>query len=150
MPSRKVGTRLARYTFELARKAAAVMSPVQLFSIASQHNRWLSTRQATIAGNIANANTPGYKALDLEPFEMAVEQARLAMAKTNPAHLTPAGGDTSAIAVRNEDPWEITHSGNSVSLEQELIKAGDVNRAYRLNTSIIKAFHRMLLASAKV
>ena len=46
--------------------------------------------------------------------------------------------------------WEIIHSGNSVSLEQEMIKAGEVNRAYALNTSVVKAFHRMLLASAKV
>ena len=53
-------------------------------------------------------------------------------------------------ACASEEPWEITHSGNSVSLEQELIKAGEVNRAYRLNTSVVKAFHRMLLASAKV
>ncbi len=50
---------------------------------------------------------------------------------------------------RKSEPWETTHSGNSVSLEQELINAGDVNRAYRLNTGIAKAFHRMLLASAK-
>ena len=52
--------------------------------------------------------------------------------------------------VRKEEPWDVTHTGNSVSLEQELIKAGDVNRAYRLNTSVAKAFHRMILASAKV
>jgi flagellar basal-body rod protein FlgB len=134
----------------LARSAAAVMSPIELFSIASQHNRWLSARQATIAGNIANANTAGYKALDVEPFEMAMEQARLAMAVTSSTHLLPAGAEASAAVVRNEVPWEITHSGNSVSLEQELIKAGDVNRAFRLNTSVIKAFHRMILASAKV
>ena len=35
-------------------------------------------------------------------------------------------------------------------MEQELIKAGEVNRAFRLNTSVAKAFHRMMLASAKV
>ena len=54
-----------------------------------------------------------------------------------------------AVDIRKSEPWETTHSGNSVSLEQELINAGDVNRAYRLNTGIAKAFHRMLLASAK-
>ncbi len=53
-------------------------------------------------------------------------------------------------AASKSEGWEITHSGNSVSLEQELIKAGEVNRAYKLNTGIAKAFHRMLLASAKV
>ena len=125
------------------------MSPIQLFNVVSQHNRWLSVRQTTIAGNVANANTPGYKALDVEPFQMAVEQARLAMAATSPAHMTSADTSAPATDVRKEEPWDVTYSGNSVSLEQEMIKAGDVNRAYRLNTSVIKAFHRMLLASSK-
>jgi len=64
--------------------------------------------------------------------------------------MTPPDSAAAATGVRNEEPWEVTHTGNSVSLEQELIKAGDVNRAYRLNTSVAKAFHRMILASAKV
>ena len=64
----------------------------------------------------------------------------------------PRPGPSSAPAteLRREEPWEVTHSGNNVSLEQELLKAGEINRAYRLNTSVAKAFHRMILASAKV
>jgi flagellar basal-body rod protein FlgB len=134
----------------LARKAAAVMSPIQLFNVVSQHNRWLSARQATIAGNVANGNTVGYKAVDVEPFEMAMAEARLAMKATNPAHMVPAAADAPATRVQDSDTWDVTHSGNSVSMEQELIKAGEVNRAFRLNTSVTKAFHRMILASAKV
>ena len=127
------------------------MSPIQLFSIASQHNHWLSARQATIAGNVANANTPGYKALDIQPFEMAVNEARLAMAVTNPAHLAPAAtaANAPATGARDAAAWEITHSGNSVSIEQEMMKAGEVNRAFRINANVIKAFHRMILMSAK-
>ena len=34
-------------------------SPIHLVS---QRNRWLAARQATIAGNVANAGTPGYAA----------------------------------------------------------------------------------------
>jgi flagellar basal-body rod protein FlgB len=125
------------------------MTPVHLFNVISQHNSWLAARQATIAGNIANANTPGYKALDVEPFAAVMEQTRLTMAATNPAHMTLAGEVRPAAAVGTEQSWEVTHSGNSVTLEQELIKAADVNRAFKLNTGVLKAFHRMLLASAK-
>ncbi len=134
----------------LARKAAAVMTPIHLFNVVSQHNRWLAARQTTIAGNVANANTPGYKALDVQPFEMAMQQARLTMAATKPGHMSGADANAPAPGVRKDETWGVTHTGNSVSLEQELIKAGDVNRAYRLNTSVAKAFHRMILASAKV
>lgn len=123
---------------------------MQIFDIVSRHNNWLAVRQTAVAGNIANANTPGFRAQDVQPFEMAVEQARLAMAATQPGHLSSGPPDAPATEVRRENPWEITHSGNNVSLEQELLKAGEVNRAFRLNTSLAKAFHRMILTSARV
>jgi flagellar basal-body rod protein FlgB len=126
------------------------MSPVYLFNIVSQHNSWLAARQATIAGNIANANTPGFKTLDVAPFEMELDKARLAMTATSAGHMSV--GEVAAaqpIPVQNEDGARTGHSGNSVSLESELSKASDVSRAYKLNASIAKAFHRMLLASAK-
>ena len=125
------------------------MTAIHLFDVVSRHNRWLSVRQSAIASNVANANTPGYKSLDVEPFEKVLESTRLAMNATHPGHLTDGAAKTAAVDIRKSEPWETTHSGNSVSLEQELINAGDVNRAYRLNTGIAKAFHRMLLASAK-
>lgn len=125
------------------------MTAIHLFDAVSRHNRWLSVRQSTIASNIANANTPGYKSLDVEPFEKVLEATRLTMNATQPGHMTDGANKATAVGVSKSEPWETTHSGNSVSLEQELINAGDVNRAYRLNTGIAKAFHRMLLASAK-
>ena len=79
-----------------------------------------------------------------------LESTRLAMQTTQPGHMSDGGTKATAADARKSEPWETTHSGNSVSLEQELINAGDVNRAYKLNTSIAKTFHRMLLASAKV
>jgi flagellar basal-body rod protein FlgB len=123
---------------------------MQIFDIVSRHNNWLAVRQTAVAGNIANANTPGFRAQDVQPFEMAVEQARLAMAATQPGHLSSGPPDAPAMEVRRENPWEITHSGNNVSLEQELLKAGEVNRAFRLNTSVAKAFHRMILTGSRV
>lgn len=126
------------------------MTAIHLFDVVSRNNLWLSVRQSTIASNIANANTPGYKALDVEPFEKVLESTQLSMNTTNPVHMADGATKSTAVDVSKAEPWETTHSGNSVSLEQELINASDVNRAYKLNTSIAKAFHRMLLASAKV
>ena len=124
------------------------LGAVQLFSLISRHNQWLAARQATLAGNIANANTPGFKALDVEDFNQTLDTMGLSMTRTQPSHMT--SGETEApVAVRTEDTWDVTHSGNSVSLEQELLKSGEVNRAYRLNTSIAKAFNRMLLTATK-
>jgi flagellar basal-body rod protein FlgB len=127
------------------------MSSIQLFGLASQHNNWLSTRQELLAGNIANANTPGYKAVDLQPFEAVLESTKLQMTVSEPGHMAPDPATTAATTeAEGEKGWEVFHSGSNVSVEQELIKANDINRAYSLNTNVVKAFHRMILTSAKV
>ena len=125
------------------------MLPILLFDLASSQARWLSVRQATIASNVANANTPGFKALDIEPFNKVLDNAGSALAVTSPQHIGTGGPETTAQRTRKSDSWDIVHSGNSVSVEQEMLKAGDVNRDYSLNTAVVKAFHRMLTASMK-
>jgi flagellar basal-body rod protein FlgB len=126
------------------------MRPIHLFDLSSQHINWLSSRQALLAGNIANVNTPGYRALDLEPFESVLESTKLEMAATEPGHMMPDPTTASASTeVEGEESWDVFHSGSNVSLEQELLKAGEINRAYTLNTNVLKAFHRMLTSSAR-
>jgi len=125
------------------------MGPVYLFDLISQHNKWLSVRQTAVAGNIVNANTPSFKAVDTEPFEAVLSKAPLELAVTQPGHMSPPSAGIPVAEMSDEDAWDVTHSGNSVVLEQELIKAGEVNRSFSLNAGITKAFHRMILASAK-
>jgi flagellar basal-body rod protein FlgB len=124
------------------------MDTVNLFSLATRQAEWLSVRQAAVAGNIANANTPGYKAVDVEPFEKVLRRG-VDMTATNPRHL---GGDFERTSVRTREDDRTTAvlpSGNSVVVEQELMKAGETARNYELNTAIVKAFHRMMLMSVK-
>jgi flagellar basal-body rod protein FlgB len=126
------------------------MPSIHLFGLASQHNNWLSTRQTLLAGNIANINTPRYKALDLQPFDAVLESTKLQLTVSEQGHMAPDPVTTAATAdAEGEQGWEVYHSGSNVSAEQELIKASEINRAYTLNTNVVKAFHRMLLTSSK-
>lgn len=125
------------------------MQPIHLFSLASRQADWLSVRQATVAQNVANADTPKYGAVDVEPFSDVLSQTRLELAATNPGHMAPSGLDAAAADVRREKGWEVSHSGNSVSLEQEMIKAGDIHTSFSLNRSIVSAFSRMLTSAVK-
>lgn len=126
------------------------MRPIHLFDITSRHNQWLAARQSVIASNIANANTPGYTAADLKSFSDVLNATSLEMAATARGHLTSettasvTTGDT-----RGGGYWDIVHSGNSVSMEKELMKSAEVTGAYSLNTSIAKSFHRMMLTSTR-
>jgi flagellar basal-body rod protein FlgB len=120
-----------------------------IFDVTAQQGRWLAVKQATIATNVSNANTPGYKAQEVRPFDEVLDRTRLTLASTHAGHLDTGGADVRSAVTKAADPWDVSHSGNSVSLEQEMLKASEVNRSYALNTSIVKAFHRMYLASAK-
>ncbi|NBN64882.1 flagellar basal body rod protein FlgB [Microvirga tunisiensis] len=125
------------------------MEPVYLTRLASQHNDWLAVRQATIAQNVANSDTPGYAARDIEPFASVFNETRLSMIATHGSHMGSAAETPEAAEVEKADTWQVSHSGNSVSLEQELMKAGEVAREHALTTTLVKSFHRMYLASLK-
>ena len=58
------------------------MEPVSLFDLAAKQAQWLSVRQSAIAGNIANANTPGYTANDVEPFEKVLDRTAVSLQAT--------------------------------------------------------------------
>src|SRR4051794_28239587 len=126
-----------------------VTSPVYLFDLASRQAEWLAARQSTISGNIANANTPGYRAKDIDPLADVLDKTKLAMAATNSGHIGFDASRPESMKVRKADTWDTVYSKNSVSLEQELIKAGEIDRQHSLNTSIIKSFHRMLMSSVR-
>ncbi|MBZ8131786.1 flagellar basal body rod protein FlgB [Afifella sp. IM 167] len=125
------------------------MQPVHLFDLAARHAQWASIRQTVISGNVANANTPGFAARDVEPFETVLDSTHLVMAKTQANHLDISGAAAGTSPDVQRDTWNVHYSGNSVSLDEEMVKAGEVNRAFMLNTSVVKSFHRMLLSSMK-
>lgn len=127
---------------------SAVGMPTNLFDLASTQARWLSARQTAIAGNIANANTAGYAATDVEPFAKMLEGAgKVTLASTEPGHF---GQSVEASIRRREiEGPKLMPSGNTVVVEDEFVKAGEVRRDFEMNAAIVKAFHRMLLSAVK-
>ena len=134
------------------------MDSLTLFSMASQRTAWLGQRQSVVAENVANANTPGYTSKDLAPFSSVLDETSLRMSGTSPMHMASLGsidgqGGTASSGAPGEtvrqEAWDVKHSGNSVSLDQEMLKAGEIAREYSLDTSIMKSFHRMLIMSVK-
>lgn len=125
------------------------MEPVYLFKLIDQQRSWLSTRQSLVAQNVANADTPGYRARDVLPFQRVLDRGALEMATANPMHMRPSESETLAAATKPANGWEATHSGNTVSPELEMIKAGEIRGAYSLDTNILRAFHAMWLSVAR-
>ena len=69
------------------------MEPVNLFDLAAKQSQWLAVRQSAIAGNVANANTPGYTAMDVEPFDKVLDRTAVSLISTDAGHLATGGTD---------------------------------------------------------
>jgi len=74
-------------------------------------------RQEVLAANVANVDTPGYKARELKFSEQA---SGLTMRKTESAHLDSSETDTEVRVI--EAGGETKPNGNSVDLDSELTK----------------------------
>jgi flagellar basal-body rod protein FlgB len=71
------------------------ISDIPILSMLRTRMQWHQERQRVLAENVANAETPNYRARDLAPptFEKTL-QTSLVMAQTNPAHIAAVGGDS--------------------------------------------------------
>jgi flagellar basal-body rod protein FlgB len=123
---------------------------MQIFETASRHMDWLALRQSVTASNIANADTPGYRSRDIMAFEQVLEQAPLDLETTSDGHLAIGPGQLQDTATLRSEGWDRSYSGNDVTLEQELIKAGETSRMMGLDSALARSFHRMLMSSLKV
>src|SRR5262245_56697198 len=102
---------------------------------------WLNARQNMLAQNVANADTPGYTARDLKAmnFDKLVAQAKAGgdvmsgLRGTNARHITLSskssmGGNFTDYSAPD---IESNPNGNTVSLEQQMIKVADTQVQYQ-------------------
>ena len=109
-----------------------------LFDLAEKRLAWIDRRQALLAQNIANANTPGYNSKDLSPFAQSLARAAPELAVTNPMHIASAPG--AGASARPERPTERAPDGNAVSVEEQLTKVADTENAHALVTNLYKKY----------
>jgi len=99
--------------------------------------RHAGSRQAVTAANLANADTPGYRARSIAPFSEIYETSSAeSLRRTRPGHL---GVDTGAAKATAEfSDSEPAPNGNSVSIEQEILNAVEIQREHNRALTIYK------------
>jgi flagellar basal-body rod protein FlgB len=97
--------------------------------------QWLQARQSLVSSNIANANSPSFRPLDLTAFTLEASGRSPSIAQTNEAHLslpsTVEGAERGQGTV-----FETKPSGNAVSLEDEMTKLADIQLDYQMATQL--------------
>jgi flagellar basal-body rod protein FlgB len=125
------------------------VSAIYLDQLSAQRTQWLHLRQSLTASNVANANTPGFLAQDISPFTSVLAQTQLVMSADNPGHIAPTEADYASPRPEEEDGSNSTLSGNSVNLEGEMMKLGDIGRESNTVNAIKKIYHQMMLSALK-
>ena len=133
------------------------MTDVPLFSMLKQRMGWLGQRQSVLSQNVANADTPKYTPKDLQAQDFAKALRdnaaptgmRVSMAVTDPMHIPSANKPMVSKLLKTPDK-EADPLGNSVSLEEEMIKVSDTQQQYQAATDLYaKALTMMKTAIGK-
>lgn len=126
-------------------------SDVPLFSMLRTRMRWHQDRQKLLAENVANAETPRYRARDLRApdFESMVRGrvgaaastgvsmgAGSGPARTDPRHIAVASSQGTQFDVRRDTGIVTTPDGNRVNLEDEMLKVAQNQMDYQAVTGL--------------
>ena len=134
---------------------AVNLTDMPLLAMLKERMSWLSARQNVLAQNVANVDTPGYSARDLKPinFEDILKgtttpsQFQGGMSTTDPRHIAINAPGASGFNDYNSPDVETNTNGNTVSLEQEMIRVADTQAEYQAASNLYaKAIDMMKLA----
>ncbi len=98
-----------------------------------------SSRQSVIAQNIANADTPGYKARDMASFADSFHETahmRMSSRPARAAHIAMGSSSAGADIFESTEFGAESPNGNTVSLEDQLVRAADVKYQHDLALGI--------------
>ena len=121
---------------------------IEIFQKAFGLARHAAARQEIVARNIANADTPGYRAQDLGSFDETFRQDRAgpALKTTRPGHMASTAAPH-AFARPEYTGDQVSPNGNSVSLETEMVRAVEIREQHERALSIYSTSLNILRTS---
>ena len=127
------------------------ITKLPLFETMRERMAFLSARQTVLAENVANANTPGYRARDVEAPDFAAIAAgenEGNLTVTNPMQISSAGTPAGNFRIKDMPDAESTPNGNSVVLEDQMMKVSSTQMDYATVTQLYRKALAMLRVAA--
>ena len=124
---------------------------IGLFEALSAKMNYLDERQKVLAQNIANSDTPGYTPKDLTPVdfgrvltEATGDTKTIRPTTTNKGHLPAYNEIEDGDSRHQRKAYEVAPAGNSVVLEEQLLKTNKTQMDYNLMTTLYQKHVSMM------
>lgn len=119
-----------------------MLEELSIVRLASAMARHAGARHRVVAQNVANADTPGYRALEVRGFADYVNEG-FTPRVTRGAHLAGFRGPARPEVI--EDPTALTSpNGNSVNLEGEMVKSVQAQGQHAMALTIYRKVHDLM------
>ena len=131
------------------------LTSLKLFKMAETRMDWAAQRQKVLSQNIANADTPSYRATDVKPLDFKqVLRGQMAapvqVSRTDPNHLKGTIPEQESFRnVTQNKTFEESPDGNEVIVEEQMQKVDDTRSAYDAAVTIMQANIKMLSEAVK-
>lgn len=124
-----------------------MFNKIEVMQMAQAMASHAGLRQTAVSQNIANADTPGYKARDVVDFAATYEGGGApSLRATRSGHML--GGETFSARIEpTATNGTESANGNNVSLEDEMVRGVDVKREHDLALAIYKSSLNVLRTS---
>ena len=112
------------------------ISDVPILSMLRTRMQWHQERQRVLSENVANSDTPSFRPRDLKEPTFDRNASTVTLASTNPAHIRAAGVGSSQFRADRTAVTETRPGGNSVNVEDEMLKVAQNQMDYQAATAL--------------
>ncbi|HXX07017.1 MAG TPA: flagellar basal body rod protein FlgB [Pseudolabrys sp.] len=116
---------------------------IPILSMLRSRLDWAQARQKVLAENVANSDSPKYRARDLAPlkFEEPLAAppttiAAVSLTRTSESHIAGVGLSQSAYPTGKTRTFDVRPTGNAVSLEEEMMKVANNQMDFQTATAL--------------
>lgn len=129
------------------------MNEIPLFAMLRGRLTWLDQRQRVVAQNVANADTPGFQARDLNlpsDFSEVLSGAQgMGLSRTQGMHIPAPRGHAATYQTSLTPDSETTPDGNSVVVEEQMLRMAESRMAYDAAIGFYQKSMNMLRLAAR-
>lgn len=119
------------------------ITDVPILSMLRTKLNWNQERQKVLAENVANSDTPNFRERDLVPPKFpdsstitAAPVAQVQLATTEGGHIGGMSLSGTSFRTESKGNYEVRPTGNSVNLEEEMMKVAANQMDYQAATAL--------------